>query len=258
MINDRTYRVRMNLERNPFPRGSFVHGSLVPWGGEWYWSGTQKTFDRLDAATIARLKAGLSQAARHLLPLQPGGPEEGAGAGPPAVRRVRDAARQGLGRLPRRAGDGSRLAEGGEGEDRLAVPRREEEVHGEARVGDAVAPDEISRASFWNRTTASASTSTPRRGWRSSRTSTTSCRGSRSEGADLTPGEEDAIRGWICEREASVRASSAAWRRNSGTSRSKPPSCWASDDEGYALEYLLRRYKGRFYRPRYPTLTIVK
>ena len=56
VINDRKYRVRMNLDRNPFPRGSFVHGSLVPWGGEWYWSGKQKTFDRLDAATIAQLR----------------------------------------------------------------------------------------------------------------------------------------------------------------------------------------------------------
>ena len=42
VINDRKYRVRMNLDRNPFPRGSFVHGSLVPWGGEWYWSGNRR------------------------------------------------------------------------------------------------------------------------------------------------------------------------------------------------------------------------
>src|SRR4051794_13145196 len=56
VINDRKYRVRMSLDRNPFPRGSFVQGSLIPWGGEWYWSGKQKTFDRLDAATIARLR----------------------------------------------------------------------------------------------------------------------------------------------------------------------------------------------------------
>jgi hypothetical protein len=29
-------------------------------------------------------------------------------------------------------------------------------------------------------------------------------------------------------------------------------------NETYVLEYLLRRYKGRFYRPRYPTLTLAE
>src|SRR4051812_45639341 len=57
LVNDREYRVRMNLGRNPFPRGSFVQGSLVPWDGEWYWSGEQKTFKGLDSSTIARLKS---------------------------------------------------------------------------------------------------------------------------------------------------------------------------------------------------------
>jgi hypothetical protein len=57
LINDRTYRVCMDLERNPFKRGACVHASLVPWDGEWYWSGTQETFPRLDAAEIERFKA---------------------------------------------------------------------------------------------------------------------------------------------------------------------------------------------------------
>ena len=32
----------------------------------------------------------------------------------------------------------------------------------------------------------------------------------------------------------------------------------AKQQEAFVLEYLLRRYKGRFYRPRYPSLTLVK
>ena len=63
----------MNLERNPFPRGSFVHGSLVPWGGEWYWSGMQQTFERLDGPTIAQLRRDYRMRARDLYRLQPGG-----------------------------------------------------------------------------------------------------------------------------------------------------------------------------------------
>ncbi|MGC8644607.1 MAG: DUF3843 family protein, partial [Isosphaeraceae bacterium] len=56
LVNDATYQVRLNGERNPFNRGAFIYGSLVPWDGEWYWSGEQKKFDGLDAPTIEQVK----------------------------------------------------------------------------------------------------------------------------------------------------------------------------------------------------------
>ena len=46
----------MNLERNPFARGQFVYGSLVPWDGQWSWSGSQRMLDQLDAAAIEQVK----------------------------------------------------------------------------------------------------------------------------------------------------------------------------------------------------------
>ncbi len=58
LISGGTYQVRMNLERNPFPQGSYVLGSLVPWDGQWYWSGQQKTFKELSAKEIDGLKEG--------------------------------------------------------------------------------------------------------------------------------------------------------------------------------------------------------
>lgn len=45
LINDQPYRVRIDIPRNPFKRGQVVFGSLVPWRGEWYWSGEQQLFD---------------------------------------------------------------------------------------------------------------------------------------------------------------------------------------------------------------------
>ena len=47
LINDQTYRVRVELERKTcaFQSGQMVYGSLVPWHDEWYWSGTQKTWE---------------------------------------------------------------------------------------------------------------------------------------------------------------------------------------------------------------------
>lgn len=43
LINDQPYRIRMELDRRtcPFQEGQMVFGSLVPWRGEWYWSGMQ-------------------------------------------------------------------------------------------------------------------------------------------------------------------------------------------------------------------------
>jgi hypothetical protein len=34
----------MNVPKNPFAAGTMVFGGLVPWRGEWYWSGKQELF----------------------------------------------------------------------------------------------------------------------------------------------------------------------------------------------------------------------
>ena len=81
--------------------------------------------------------------------------------------------------------------------------------------------------------------------------------GLRKRGLDLTLAEEDAIRGWIGSEEISpgfVRRLADEF----GDESIKASFLLGKRHEGYALEYLLRRFKGRFYRPRYPTLTIVK
>src|SRR5271157_1229290 len=79
-------------------------------------------------------EAALSQAAHDLLPLFPGGPEAGAGDGPPAIRGIRGEPRQGLGCLPRRSDDGCRLAEICQGEVRCAPRGPAEATGGEAWV----------------------------------------------------------------------------------------------------------------------------
>ena len=42
LVNDQPYRIRIDMRRHPFRRGQVVFGSLVPWRGEWYWSGEQR------------------------------------------------------------------------------------------------------------------------------------------------------------------------------------------------------------------------
>jgi len=50
LVNDRPYRIRINMKRHPFKAGQVVFGSLVPWRGEWYWSGEQRLVG--DAAKV--------------------------------------------------------------------------------------------------------------------------------------------------------------------------------------------------------------
>lgn len=46
LINDQSYRIRMDipLRSCPFRPDQLVFGSLVPWRGEWYWSGSQRSW----------------------------------------------------------------------------------------------------------------------------------------------------------------------------------------------------------------------
>ncbi len=55
LINDQRYTIRMDKE-NPFRDGMIVFGSLVPWRGEWYWSGQQQSFGESDRMDVAELK----------------------------------------------------------------------------------------------------------------------------------------------------------------------------------------------------------
>jgi len=43
LVNDQTYRVRVEMENCPFTVDQMIWGSLLPWRGEWYWSGAQRT-----------------------------------------------------------------------------------------------------------------------------------------------------------------------------------------------------------------------
>jgi hypothetical protein len=41
LVNEQIYHVRLEMENCPFTFDQMVMGSLLPWRGEWYWSGAQ-------------------------------------------------------------------------------------------------------------------------------------------------------------------------------------------------------------------------
>ena len=56
VVTEQPYSIRVEMEKCPFAVGQIVIGSLVPWRGEWYWSGAQRMWQTADAAMIAALK----------------------------------------------------------------------------------------------------------------------------------------------------------------------------------------------------------
>ena len=59
LINDTSYRIREGTSSNPrthhFRPNMIIHGGLVPWRGEWYWSGTQYDLTQYRANEIAEI-----------------------------------------------------------------------------------------------------------------------------------------------------------------------------------------------------------
>ncbi len=56
LINDKPYTVRISPDKDPFKVGMVVLGNLVPWNGEWYWSGTQYASDNVTDEALGELK----------------------------------------------------------------------------------------------------------------------------------------------------------------------------------------------------------
>ena len=56
LINDRPYLISVGNGNISFMVNQIVFGSLVPWNGEWYWSGKQWAYDNLTDEDIRQLK----------------------------------------------------------------------------------------------------------------------------------------------------------------------------------------------------------
>jgi hypothetical protein len=56
LINDQPYAVMMGAGPQPFKLGGVIFGSLVPWGTYWYWSGAQQQYPAMTPAEAAEIK----------------------------------------------------------------------------------------------------------------------------------------------------------------------------------------------------------
>ena len=66
LVNGQPYTVRLNMPRCPFQAGLVVFGSLTPWRGEWYWSGEQRTYPSVPEHEEAHFRKEMLECHPHL------------------------------------------------------------------------------------------------------------------------------------------------------------------------------------------------
>lgn len=67
IICDCPYRIRIDMPDSPFKAGQIVFGSLVPWRGEWYWSGEQELWESHAIADLEYLRDTMKRQSSHML-----------------------------------------------------------------------------------------------------------------------------------------------------------------------------------------------
>jgi uncharacterized protein DUF3843 len=255
LINDVNYRVRMNLTRSPFARGDFIYGSLVPWDGDWCWSGEQRTFDRLDAAAIEQLK----QNYRNL-------PMIYYRYCPEDLKKAREIAQRQHDEFVASHGtdwvvypDGLTMAADWQKSARakIAALPEDERKRLVAKHGLKIASPEMNLPRdlleskngigvYFN----------PNEGMEILPDFDDILAGLKRKGQELTASEETAIRAWM--RSPAISPGFVRRMAEQHGSESIAAAFLLENTKAeYVLEYLLRRYKGRFHRPRYPAIRLV-
>lgn len=67
LLTNAPYQVQMDGNGNIFRPGQIVLGSLAPWNGRWYWSGTQSTFDEPSSEELDKILQRMRRKATQAL-----------------------------------------------------------------------------------------------------------------------------------------------------------------------------------------------
>ena len=257
IINDQPYRIRIDMPRHPFRRGQVIFGSLVPWRGEWYWSGEQrlvgdaskvdaddlkKTMKRQSSAIVCRYSKEYEAQVRGMMAEM-------------HEKMLAFHAGKDLVVYP----DGLTMAADWQKELRWQWEQRpREEVeeavekHGlekgrpEIKLPDDLLEEKDGLGVFLN----------PDEGKEIMTHFTTLVAGLKKKGEGLTGDEADSIRGLIESPSTSPKFVRRVLEEHGDVSV-KEAFVLRGDLPGYWLDYLLRSRKGHYYRKCYPSLSVV-
>lgn len=258
LVNRQPYTVRMNVPNCPFQSGMVVYGSLTPWRGEWYWSGEQRPYENVPEHEDANLR-------REML--------EGRSCGiayrycPAEAAQARKANRKHYDEFVAYFGgdlavypDGLALAAAEQ--KRLEALWRaadQEHVRQSMRERGLTKPRPPMRFSreFLDHDQGIGAFYNPDEGQEIMLKFNHLLSGLRKQGTGLSDVEQSALEHFVTDAAISpafvrrlVREHGAAALLEVFQLRRLPPDL--------ALEFLLRCYKGRFYRNRYPSLSITQ
>jgi hypothetical protein len=257
LVNGQPYTIRMNMADCPFTPGMVVHGAVTPWRGEWYWSGAQKTLKDIpehEEANIRKemLERSSSIAYRYC---------------PAEAAKALEFAREIHAKFVAHYGgdlvvfpDG--LAPAAAEQKRMAAEWRASDPDNVARVMrerglEHPRPRMSFPPEFLNHDQGIGAFSNPDEGVEYSLRFNQVLSGLRKKGAGLTDEEGDALRHLLTDA-----ASSPAFVRRlvaeHGAESLAETFLMRNAPSELALEFLLRRHKGQFYRKRYPALSLLQ
>jgi hypothetical protein len=255
MVNGQPYTIRMNVNMSacPFETGMVVYGALTPWRGEWYWSGTQEPFENMPEHEEANIRKEMLETASAIAYRYC----------PDEAEKARELTRELHAKFVAHYGgdlvsfpDGLALAAAEQKRmesEWTAQPEHAARIRAERhlnfrRPGMQLPPE------FLNHDQGIGAFSNPDEGEEFMLGFNHLLSGFRKKGLGLSENELHAMRGFI----ASAAASPAFVRRlatEHGAESVAEAFGLRDVPPGFALEVLLRRHKGHFYRKRYPSLS---
>lgn len=254
VVNGQPYTIRMNITRCPFPVGAVVAGALTPWRGEWVWSGEQNSFEKLPESDDAILCKDLLEKSSALTYCYC----------PAAADKALESTRKHHAQFVAYYGgdlisfpDGLTLAAAEQKRLSAEWARADPQTVARAMAEHALThprPRMSFPPEFLNHERGIGAFSNPDEGMELLVEFNHIVSGLRKKGVGLTEDELHALRGVI----TSAVISPAFVRRlvaEHGAESIADAYLLRDGPVELALEYLLRRYKGHFYRKRYPSLT---
>ena len=257
LVNGQPYTIRMNMAACPFTPGMVVYGAVTPWRGEWYWSGAQKVFKNMPEQEEAKIRKQMlehsSSIAYRYCPAE-------------AAKALEFARENHAKYVAHHGGD---LVVFPDGLTLAAAEQKRMEAEWRASDPDAAArvmrehglehprPRMSFPPEFLNHDQGIGAFSNPEEGVEYSLRFNQVLSGLRKKGAGLTDDEIDALQHLL----TGAAISPAFVRRlvaDHGTESMTGSFLMRNAPSGLALEFLLRRHKGQFYRKRYPTLSLLQ
>ena len=256
LINDRPYQVKVGDQITQFKPKMYLKGSLVPWDGVWYWSGEQSGYPNLSQENLRQIKQTFatrmsSIAYRYCDNL---------------AQEAREMAKAQYDEFLKYHGsdlvlypDGLAFAEDYDKQIRAWNESRPQEASSkpdaESSSANGSMPQEV-LDHFLEMEHGVAVYFNPEEGQEMMPEFNDAIRGLEKKGVNLTYDEADSLRGFIFSDVISPAFVRRVVQKYGAESIAAAFFIEETQDDLF-LEYLLRRYKGHFYRKRYPAIAII-